>query len=902
MKTGRTTRANHRAHDATAPYGASIALGEPVVAAARELLGGFHEADGCVGGRSFEVYDKARLSELQGAVASVLMRIVFVLFAEGRRLLPVQQSEAYAARFGLTRLHGRLLTDYSRVGDALGRQFGAWERIVGLFRALHAGAVVADGLVLPARHGSFFDPEAFPFLEGRSRGEPYTPDGPRELPRISDRVVLRVLDPLCMIDGERIRYEALDVEQLGGAYEGLVGLDVVAAQETTVRTNANPAHLPDESRSVELLLRPGENRRRTGSHYTPRALTQPIVEATLRPILVRLGGDVRPEQLLALKVCDPAMGSGAFLLESCRQLGDSLVDAWRRTATTPALRGEDTLERHAQRLIARRCLYGVDRSPFAVELARCSMWLLTAAHASASAFTFVDHALRCGDSLVGLSREQIISSSTAVDLGSPVSMSHGRIERAVTRAETLRRELFAADDALDARRCEALLSIARDELDPVRSLADRALSAWLAAAPHPALRTNSRAPGRKTSVGSHGGACDAEHHDAVRGLGEGPDAIEPFHWEIEFPEVFVRHDENSRCGFDAIVGNPPWVSYAGRAAQPLDDRRRAFYGAFYQSFARYRNLQGLFVEAAVRMLAQGGRLGLVLPSSMAELDGYVPTRTAHDALAYCDPELPDLGETSFRGVNQPSMVLLSTRRAVGDTGSSREVGAWWPLARPDLDEPARRLLARLSGPALPATLFGERGLQTEGSDQQHLRDRPDGTTTVPLRAGGDIQAFLRGAAGRHAELAWFGSRLRDPAQWSRVRVLVRQTARVPIAVRSDGQAFRNSILAGFDDPVYSADFLVAYLNSTPVRWLHYVRNRDARLGMPQVKIGHLRAIPAPLDPAAIARIALLGREWSLRNTGVSVEEQEQLDGLVADGLALEPEELARMRRDAAAWS
>jgi type I restriction-modification system DNA methylase subunit len=158
-----------------------------------------------------------------------------------------------------------------------------------------------------------------------------------------------------------------------------------------------------------MLLQPSEERRRSGSHYTPRALTEPIVRTTLEPILARLrGADGRqpqPAQILDLKVCDPAMGSGAFLVEACRQLGDALVDAWRAHGEMPSIPTDEDEVIFARRLVAQRCLYGVDKNPVAVDLAKMSLWLATMARDHA--LTFVDHALRHGDSLVGLSRKQI---------------------------------------------------------------------------------------------------------------------------------------------------------------------------------------------------------------------------------------------------------------------------------------------------------------------------------------------------------------------------------------------------------------------------------------------------------------------------------------------------------------
>jgi hypothetical protein len=115
-----------------------------------------------------------------------------------------------------------------------------------------------------------------------------------------------------------------------------------------------------------LLLQPTEERRRSGSHYTPRALTEPIVAEALRPWLERCNGKPTAEQVLALKLCDPAMGSGAFLVALCRYLARALVAAWEDPTGPgfpPEFKKEWDKDLYARRLIAQRCLYGVDKTP-----------------------------------------------------------------------------------------------------------------------------------------------------------------------------------------------------------------------------------------------------------------------------------------------------------------------------------------------------------------------------------------------------------------------------------------------------------------------------------------------------------------------------------------------------------
>jgi hypothetical protein len=669
----------------------------------------------------------------------------------------------------------------------------------------------------------------------------------------------------------------------------------------------------------------GPDRRETGTHYTPKSLTERIVEETLTPLVYdgpakgapRAEWKLKtPEQLLDLKVCDPAMGSGAFLVQACRFLSARLVEAWAieeaagrvvdltgqvhepRTSVERMPAGEEARAENARRIVAERCLYGVDLNPLAVELAKLSLWLVTLS--KGRPFGFLDHNLRCGDSLLGISRleqlTELLLDPAATKQGRPFGKA---IEHAVAEAVELHRKLHEIP-IRDIRDVEAMATLdadARKKLEAAEVIADALIGELLAADGYNVdARVAALAIDADRVVkGDPRATEDLAKHAAQDLAKDSPSGRrrQTFHWPLEFPDVVL----GDARGFDAIVGNPPWVSYAGRAAQPLADCVRRYYSNAYRSFARYRNLQGLFIERSGNFLRAGGRLGLVIPSSMAEQNGYAPVRAAHDCFAICDRELPNLPENTFRKVNQPSMILYSTARATRlEKGSERP----WPMARPDLDAVALAAIQKLDRAPLPAFLFGERGLQTSGEDTDHLAETRDAVYTIPLRVGGDIQAFRRGPPSQYADGIWFGDRLRAPAKWKAVRVLIRQTARVPIAALSDGVGFRNSILAGFDSVEYPAEFLVAYLNSTPIRWLHYFRNRDARFGMPQMKIGHLRAIPAP-PPDVVSSLTKIGRTLSERNDGVTLEEQQAIDRIVARGFGLSTTELERMQRDSDRW-
>lgn len=349
-------------------------------------------------------------------------------------------------------------------------------------------------------------------------------------------------------------------------------------------------------------------------------------------------------------------------------------------------------------------------------------------------------------------------------------------------------------------------------------------------------------------------------------------------------------------GFDAIVGNPPWIAFAGRAAQPIDSRLSAYLRKTCPAFAGYRTLHGVFVERAVGLLRPGGRLGFVLPTSVADLDGYAPVRRAHDALAAADRPLPDYGPDAFEGVFQPAMALLSTRRdarvvAAGDA---------WEIERGDRDEVIDSILARCEGAAVvPSACFGERGLQTSGGDRAQLARRPDPRRSLGLRCGADIAPFRTMEPTYWLAREDFGSKLRTDQAWSDVGVYVRQTARFPIASAADGAPFRNSILAGFGVGKVTASFLLAYLNSSVVRFMHYQRFRDARQGMPQLKIGHLRKLPLPhTTDLFLNDVARVGERLARANVGIDAAEQSALDAMVATAWDLTSVESDRVE----AWS
>lgn len=572
-------------------------------------------------------------------ILSVVLRLVFTLYAEDQSLVPVQHP-VYAKQLSVLGLYESLASDAGAHPESMHLRFGAYGRLCALFRAMFLGVTHHD-LRLPPRSGKLFDPSAFPFLEGGLPGWTAAIALPEEraavqLPSIDDDTVYRVLHRLVVFEGQRLSYRSLDVEQIGAVYESLMGYHVLRVQSPAVRLGAERVWVESETvralsaserkrfwketcglapsaqaraeaaalsaadadalaeqlaelapggkgektrrraATGKLVLQPGEERRRTGSHYTPRWLSEKVVKRTLEPILACLGAQRSAEQILSLRICDPAMGSGAFLVATCRLLAQEVVDSWERAGQLAALteqHGDPLL--HARRLVAQRCLYGVDKNAAAVELAKLSLWLVTLS--KELPFTFVDHSLRHGDSLVGLDLDQIRAFhwQPSEQLETCRRALEDALDQALEhRAQIL--QLAEKEDAASQREKQRLLEYAELATARMRMIADACVGAFFAHE-KPKVREAERNARlelvRKLLDGDEGAREQLEvMAKEIR------ERHAPFHWMLEFPEVFYLErpdplDEQhvNRAAFmEAFVGNPPFLggaSISGRLGE-----------------------------------------------------------------------------------------------------------------------------------------------------------------------------------------------------------------------------------------------------------------------------------------------------------------------------------------------
>jgi len=669
----------------------STTLAGQVIDAAFELIRGLQAAHEHSHGVLLADVLARRPNEVYEGMLTVLMRLVFTLYAEDRGLFPT--SSLYVQDYGIHGLFERLRTDAARNPDTMDQRYGGWWRLFTLFRMIHAGSKHPK-LDLPPRFGYLFDPDRFPWLEGRAGG--VDDIDAQTIPAVPDGTLHRVLEKLLVLDGERLSYRTLDVEQIGSVYEVMMGfgigladgpsiaikpkkklgapvpvnLDALLAQPPASRTKwlkektdheltaRQSGPLKDATTADDLLaaldtarkiarsatpqplakgamlLVPSDERRRSGSNYTPRKLTEPIVRKTLEPIFANLGPRPTPAEILDLKVCDPAMGSGAFLVEACRQLAERLVVAWDRHGGMPPLPPDETKTLLAQRLVAQKCLYGVDKNPMAADLAKLSLWLATLA--KDHAFTFLDHSLRSGDSLVGLTRKQISALHWAPQKQLPLVAD--RLAKAIDRAGAYRRDILEAGDFLSPELKSQKLANADDALSQARLIGDCMIAAFfnaeklakrqvmldkLALVVDPYVKQTGDWAKQRTILGDFATWLRGQPRDsAVVAGGEAlADAkpishpLVPFHWEIEFPEVFQRENP----GFDAIVGNPPFLG-GTRISELYGMAYFQWVVSLFPPCEHHCDLVAFFLRKAFDLLRRNATLGLISTNTVAQGD------------------------------------------------------------------------------------------------------------------------------------------------------------------------------------------------------------------------------------------------------------------------------------------
>ena len=535
---------------------------------------------------------------------TVVFRLLFLFFAEARALVPLWHP-IYRESYSMEALRDA----------ALGRDaVGLWDSLRAAARLAHGGCR-AGGLEVTAFNGRLFSPARAPLAERRG------------LDDAAARRAIIAVSTRPSPDGagrDRISYRDLGVEQLGAVYETLL--------------DYTPHVVPGRGRRppVVTLQTGSDARKSSGSFYTPQPLVDYLVRDTLRPLV----HEATPDAILERRVLDPSMGSGAFLVGACRYLARAYEDALvQHGRCHPSDLGPSD-RASIRRLVAERCLFGVDLNPTAVQLARLSLWLTTLA--ADRPLTFLDHHLRVGDSLCGtwLSRLRTPPVRTRARAALPLFDDDPGAE-AIRLAVPVRFSLTTSpnDTASQVRAKEkALAALSADGTPLARwtAVAHLWCSAWLAspAIPHTAfadLADRLVTGAGALRAGTATPLLDRAHATAA--------ARALFHWELEFPEVFFNADGHRLPdgGFDAVIGNPPWDMV--RADGPTDRADARAHATTLMRFVRESgtfdartdgqvNRYQLFVDRALAITKPGGRIGLVLPSGALADAGSAPLRQA----------------------------------------------------------------------------------------------------------------------------------------------------------------------------------------------------------------------------------------------------------------------------------
>ncbi len=560
-----------------------------------------------------------------GEALTLIYRVLFLLFAESRDLVP-SRHPAYGPAYAL----GSLCRDASR--DPGGAD-GLWDGLAAITRLSRTGCESADLIVRPF-NGRLFARASAPALEGHPAARVVT-----RASRRRDRAIAAALTALGTRPGpggrESIAYADLGVEQLGAVYEHVLDLDPEQVLSGT------PACEP--ARSPAGRAPHGLRRKETGTFYTPQALAAFVVRRTLAP-LVR---GATTDEILALRVVDPAMGSGAFLVAACRYL----AHAYEGALVNEGRCAETDLDAHERadirRLIARRCLAGVDANPVAVQLARLSLWLTTLARDKP--LTFLDDRLRVGDSIVGTSPDDLWrvprrpGARRRTD-EAPLFEAAGLAAALQAVSQPLRQLSEQRDDSVaDVRAKERMwagLTGDRSPIEPWRA----ACHLWCARWFWPDASIKPPSPAELSSAmdamlrGDR--TLGAAHVQRWLSLARAVAADHGFfHWPLEFADVFYDDSgaPRDRPGFDAVIGNPPWEMLRRdrddtRAADPAR-ARQARTLAFVRDSGQYRscdrghlNLYQPFLERSLAIARRGGRVGLVLPWGFASDEGAAALR------------------------------------------------------------------------------------------------------------------------------------------------------------------------------------------------------------------------------------------------------------------------------------
>lgn len=643
-----------------------------------------------------------RLREVFEATLTLLYRVLFALYAEARDLLPAREVRGYW-ECSITRLRDEIVeVAGTHEGSALEKlashysdqETGLYDRLIELAKTIAEGNPARN---VPLYNGGLFVTSPAPDDDGaEARNARFLSEW-----KLSDRALAIGLHALTRDVDPRshglvnLDYRDLGVRQLGSIYEGLLEHQFkVKGKDVSIEARSDARHA-------------------SGSYYTPEHLVRFVVERTLGPVMrahlkqmaVRfeaarqgeIDGATLTDEFFDLTVVDPAMGSGHFLVTAIDWITDQLVDflaahpgsalqaellRTRQTILDEVEAQGVTIDAHQltdlallRRFILKRCVFGVDLNPMAVELAKVSVWLHC--FTLGAPLSLLDHHLRCGNSLAGVTVEEVREAKSVKQRTLFDADNFEPLQKATERM----REVVRMPDLTpaEAKKSRAAYQEALGELRVLKRLLDVYCAHYLIPVParerdsdhHPVVAfLSTSAAGQMGRLKNPRDALSKKDASTRERITKALDlALEHrfFHWELEFPEIFYRAKRRAKVrGFDAMIGNPPWIRQEG-----LKALKAVFEVVHHRVFDPVADIYVSFIGRGRDLLRGGGHLGMVLPDKWFHTEYATKLRrTLGDPLQFSPRVLVDFGHAPslFDADTFPCILVVERSGSTSDKG------------------------------------------------------------------------------------------------------------------------------------------------------------------------------------------------------------------------------------------
>ncbi|MBD2134349.1 Eco57I restriction-modification methylase domain-containing protein [Sphaerospermopsis sp. FACHB-1094] len=861
-----------------------------------ELAGGF-VADATRRGKTIQE------KQVYAATLSFLYKLLFLLYAEARNLLPI--TTAYRD-YSLIKITQEIAESLDKQKTLSQTSTKIYKGILSLFEIVDRGDAALE---VPRYNGGLFH---FDFHENQDIKD-YPDNHFLYEHQLSDAVLAPALDKLARFEKLPIDYSFLGVRQLGSIYEGLLEYRVVVEDG-----NTGKVHLENDK---------GE-RKATGSYYTPDYIVKYIVSHTLKPSLEerkqqfadlmtqinqiqenlkdgRLGVQSRnglqkdlqrlertaQNTLLDIKICDPAMGSGHFLVEAVDLLTDELIailneypehnpvlemleitrnsileNLQNQGITIDVNKLEDT--QLLQRVVMKRCIYGVDLNPMAVELAKVSLWLHS--FTIGAPLSFLDHHLRCGNSLIGTTAKEAEAKMQQEESGQ-LSLLTGPFVGLLRAAEIMRGVSTLSDATFaEVETSERLFKEFDQAAKPYKRLLDVYVSQFFGVKQAKNWLERWGTNAIYMNVENLKDADFAVYEDARRLFEE----KRVFHWDLEFPEVFIDLENASwkyNSGFDAVIGNPPYGV--------IDKEYTSANQEYISNTVISKDIYLFFIEMSLKISCKSGNFGLITPNTWMTLESGYDFRK----LMLQTTKLMNIAE--FRSAFQDAIVetaaFIASNKINYDENTEvvnfanekiisryfRSASEW--LLNEEyvidyyLNSSEINILKKSNNQCIKlgelvnicgGTKLYQKGKGNPPQTQLVVKEKPYTSNKLlpdfePIITGGNIQRYVTQNELTYVKYGVWLAEPRNENIFRNQKIIVRRTDDSIIAsIDSDQRICQNSVhcIIKKDDSDYSDYFLLAVLNSFYIKWWYQKKNFQM-VGKPfaEVKVIYVSRIPIP---------------------------------------------------------